>query len=184
MFQAEKIAGSDFELTLADYIRPPFRKFEFSTPISPAHAARVLQEIVERPRKWGWPTSDKRGYFEGKVAGSRFKINRIIGYQNSFVPIIEGNFRRDGLQTIVTLSMRLVWRAMPFWIGIMIFLAWSSLSVDSHVAGPFSARMLLLGMTAFIYLVAVVPFAIEARIAMKRLLSVLSPGPARSGLPV
>ncbi len=56
-----------------------------------------FRRIVEPPRKWGWPSSAKRGYFEGKVAGSRFKIHRVAGYQNSFLPIIEGNFRRDGL---------------------------------------------------------------------------------------
>jgi len=184
MFEAESISGTDFESSLTDFLRPPFHKFEFSTRFSPAHAARVLQEIVEPPRKWGWPTSTKRGYFEGRVAGSRFKIHRIINYRNSFVPIIEGNFRRDGLGTIVTLNMRLVWPVVPFWIAIMLFLAWSSLAVDSRVAGPFGARILLLGMTLFIYLVATVPFAIEVRIAMKRLLSVLCPGPARSGLSV
>src|SRR5579863_9268267 len=108
-FEAERIAGTDFEAgRLREYFRPPFRKFEFSTPMSPAHAARVLDEIVEPPRKWGWPTSTKRGYFEGKVAGSRFKIHRVVHYQNSFIPIIEGNFRRDGPGTIVTLNMRLV----------------------------------------------------------------------------
>src|ERR1700693_2966435 len=108
MFEAERIAGSDFEPNrLIEFLRPPFRKFEFSTPMSTERAARVLQEIVEPPRKWGWPTSAKRGYFEGRVAGSRFKINRIITYQNSFVPIIEGKFRRDGQGTIVNLNMRL-----------------------------------------------------------------------------
>src|SRR5271167_4874876 len=185
MFEAERIAGTDFKpKRLRDFIRPPFRKFEFLTPMTTAHATRILQEIVEPPRKWGVPTSIKRGFFEGRVAGNRFKIHRVINYQNSFVPIIEGNFRRDGLGTIVTLNMRLVWPVVPFWIGIILFLAWSSLAVDSRVAGPFGARMLLLGMTLFIYLVATVPFAIEVRIAMKRLLSVLCPGPARSGLSV
>jgi hypothetical protein len=54
MFQAERIAGYDFEpIRLRDFIRPPFRKFEFSTPMSTEHAARVLQEIVEPPRKSG-----------------------------------------------------------------------------------------------------------------------------------
>ena len=96
MFEAEPIAGTDFERTrLRDCLRPPFRKYEFTTPMSPAHAARILQENVEPPRKWGWPTSSKRGYFEGKVAGSRFKFHRVAGYQNSFLPIIEGSFRRD-----------------------------------------------------------------------------------------
>jgi hypothetical protein len=177
MFKAERIAGPDFEPDrLVEFLRPPFRRFEFSTPMSTTHAAQVLEKFVEPPRKWGWPTSSKRGYFEGMVAGKRFKIHRIIYYQNSFIPIIEGNFRRDGWGTIVTLNMRLVWPAVAVWFGIILFLAWSSVSVDSHLAGPFGARMLLLGMTLFIYLVATIPFAIEVRIAMKRLLELLGPG--------
>jgi hypothetical protein len=176
MFKAERIAGSDFEPDrLIEFLRPPFRKFEFPTPMSPAHAARVLQEVVEPPRKWGWPTSAKRGYFEGKIAGGRFKIIRAIQYQSSFRPIIQGSFRRDGAETIVTLNMRLVWPVVPLWFGIILFLAWSSVAVDSHLASTFGARMLLLAMTLFIYLVATIPFAIEVRIAMKRLLEVLRP---------
>jgi hypothetical protein len=178
MFEAERIAGTDFEPDrLIEFLRPPFRKFEFSTPMSTAHAARILQEVVEPPRKWGWPTSSKRGFFEGRVAGSRFKIHRIIRYQNSFLPIIEGNFRRDGLRTIVTVNMRLVWPAVPVWFGIMLFLGWNSVAVDSLVAQSFGARTALLAMTMFIYLVATIPFAIEARIALKRLLELLRPGP-------
>jgi hypothetical protein len=177
MFEAERIAGSDFESNrLIELLRPPLRKFEFSAPMSMAHAARLLQEIVEPPRKWGWPTSTKLGYFEGRVAGGRFKILRVIHYQNSFRPIIEGNFRRDGLATTVTLKMRLVWPVVPCWIGMMLFLAWGSVAVDSHLAGPLGARALLLGMTLFIYLFVTIPFAIEVRIAMKRLLELLCPG--------
>ena len=176
MFKAERIAGSEFEPDqLIEFLRPPFRKFEFSTPMSSAHAARILQEIVEPPRNWGWPTSAKRGYFEGTVAGSRFKILRIIGYRNSFLPIIEGNFRREGFGTVVTLRMRLVWPVVPFWSSIILFLAWNSVAVDSRVAGTFGARILMLGMTLFIYLVATIPFAVEVRIAMKRLLELLRP---------
>jgi hypothetical protein len=174
MFEAERITGSDFNPgRLIECLRPPFRKFEFSTPMSMAHASRVLQEIVEPPRKWGWPTSNKRGYFEGRVASGRFKILRIVHYQNSFMPVIEGNFRGDGLGTLVSLKMRLVWPVVPFWLSVILFLTWGSVDVDSRLAGPFGARMLLLGMTLFIYLVATVPFAIEVRIAMKRLLELL-----------
>jgi hypothetical protein len=179
MFEAERITGSDFEPDrLIEFLRPPFRKFEILTPMSPAHAARVLQEIVEPPRKWGSPSSTKRGYFEGRVAGSRFKIHRVIRYQGSFLPIIEGNFRRDGLGTIVTLNMRLVWPVVPFWMGIIVFLAWSSVAVDSRVAGPLGARMAVIAMTLFTYLVATVPFAIEVRLAMKRLLKLMRYGSA------
>jgi hypothetical protein len=177
MFKAEQIAGPKFEPDkLIECLRLPFRKFEFSTRMSTEHAARLLEDIVEPPRKWGWPTSEKRGYFEGRVAGSRFKIHRIIHYQNAFVPIIEGDFRRDGLGTMVTLNMRLVWPVVPIWFGIVLFLAWSSIAVDSHLAGPFGARLFLLGMALLIYLVATIPFAVEVRIAMQHLLELLRPG--------
>ena len=179
MFEAERIAGTELEpKRLRDYLRLPFRRFEFSTPMSTAHAARILQDNVEPPRKWGWPSSAKRGFFEGKVAGSRFKIHRVAGYQNSFLPIIEGNFRRDGLRTVVTVNMRPVWPVIPFWIAVILFLAWSSVNVDSVVAASFGARMVVIAMTLFIYAVATVPFAIEVRIAMKRLLALLRSGPA------
>ena len=175
MFEAERIAGTDFERNrLRDFIRLPFRKFEFSTPMTTTHAARVLQEIVEPPRKWGRPTSARRGFFEGRVAGGRFKILRVINYQNSFTPIIEGSFRRDGMRTNVNLNMRLAWPVVPIWIGIILFLAWNSVSVDSRLAGPFGARLAVIAITLFIYLVATVPFAIEVRIAMKRLLELHS----------
>ena len=177
MFRAERIAGSDFEPDrLIEFLRPPFRKFEFSTPMSTAHAIGVLQEAVEPPRNWGRPTSTKRGYFEGRVAGSRFKIIRIIRYRNSFIPIIEGNFQSDGLGTVVTVNMRLMWPIVAFWFGIILFLAWGSVAVNSTLAGPFGARMLLLGMTLFIYLVATIPFAVEVRAAMKLLLELLRSG--------
>jgi hypothetical protein len=177
LFQAERIIGSTYKPNrLHEFLRPPFRKFEIPTPMSPAHAARILEEIVEPPRKWGWPTSAKRGYFEGRVAGSRFKIHRIINYQNAFIPIIEGNFRRDGSGTVVTLNMRLVWPVVFFWSGIMLFLGWNSVAVDSRVAAAFGARMAVIAMTILIYLAATVPFAIETRIAMTRLLKLLCSG--------
>jgi hypothetical protein len=182
MFEAEQIDRFNFEPTLTDFLRPPFRKFEFSTPMSTEHAARVLQENVEPPRKFGWPTSTKRGYFEGRVAGSRFKIHRVISAPNSFLPIVEGRFRRDGFATIVTLTLRMVWPVMAVWFGIILFLFWNSLVVDSRVAGSFGARVAVLAMTALMYLMASVCFAIEVRLAMKRLLSLLCSGPARSGL--
>jgi hypothetical protein len=177
MFEAERIAGSDFEPSrLRECLRPPFRKFELVTAMSPAQAARVLQEIVEPPRKWGSPTSGKRGYFEGKVAGSRFRINRVMNRPSSFMPIIDGNFRRDGSGTVVTLNMRMVWVVVPVWAGIIVFLFWNSVTADSLVAQSFDARLLLLAMTLFIYLVATVSFAAEVRVAMKRLIELLRPG--------
>ena len=183
MFETERIIGADFEPDrLIESLRPPFRKFQFVTAMSPEHASRVLEEIVEPPRKWGWPTSRKRGYFEGKVAGGRFKFHRVIRYQNAFLPIIEGNFRREGWRTIVTLNIRLVWPVVLFWIGIILFLASSSIAVDSRLGGPLGVRIVAMAMAVFIYLVATVSFAVEVRIAMQRLLGLLHTGSSGSDL--
>ena len=173
MFEAEPIAGPDFEPTLADFLRPPFRRFQFSTPMSFEHANRILQADVEPPRKFGWPTSAKRGFFEGWIAAPRFKIHRVISVPNSFLPIVEGRFRREGLTTGVILTMRMVWPVMFVWCGILVFLFWNSLAADSRLATSFGARVAVLAITAFMYLLASVCFAMEARLAMKRLLSLL-----------
>lgn len=181
MFEAEKIVGSDFEPTLADFLRLPFRQFQFSTPMSVEHAARVLQADVEPPRKFGWPSSSKRGFFEGSISGTRFKIHRVISVPNSFLPIVEGRLRREGFATIVTLTMRMVWPVIFVWIGILLFLSWNSLVSDTLVARTFGARVFVLAISAFMYLMATVSFAFEVRLAMRRLLGLLGSLPAQSG---
>ena len=75
MFEAERIAGTDFEPNrLIEFLCPPFRKFEVSTTMSPAQAESVLQENVEAARFFKWPSFREHKYFEGKVAGGRFNF--------------------------------------------------------------------------------------------------------------
>jgi hypothetical protein len=68
------------------------------------------------------------------------------------------------------------------WSGVLLFLLWNSLVADSLVAQSFGARIAVLGIAAFLYLVASVCFAIEVRLAMKRLLALLHSAPAPLGL--
>jgi hypothetical protein len=175
VFDAEQITADVLKPNRPlEFLRPPFRKFEISIAMSAAHAARILEEIVEPPRVWGRRSSAKRGFFEGKVVGTRFKFHRVIRGQNSFVPIVEGSFRPKGLGSVMTLNMRLVWPVMVFWIGVVMFLAWSSIEVDSSL-GPFRVRMVVAAMALFMYLLATVCFAVEVRIALKRLLELARP---------
>ncbi len=110
--------------------------------------------------------------------GTSFKFHRVIRGQNSFVPIIEGDFRRSGFGSALIVNMRLIWPVMVLWIGVVVFLAWSSIDVNSNLAGPFGVRVAVAAMALFIYLLATVCFAIEVRIAIKRLLEVLLPNSA------
>jgi hypothetical protein len=179
MFEAERIAGTDFESNLLiDFIRPPFRKFEFPISLSPEHASKILQHIVE-PSTFEWWPSKRHGYFEGTVEGDRFKISRIIRYRNSFLPIIEGTFRRNDGATLLDLKMRMAWPVVVFWSGFILALLWGFVTLDPRQSGFHGTQTTLIGMMLFMYFLATVCFAIEVRIAMRRLLKLLLPGGAR-----
>src|SRR5260370_32064722 len=174
MLEAERIAGTDFEPNrLIEFLRPPFRKLEFSTPMSPAQAASVIQEIVEAWKPFRWPSSTTHRYFEGSVEGDHFKIRRIISGRNAFLPIIQGSFRSEGARTIVTLNMRMAWPVMVFWFGMMLFLLLSLLNTDSRMPGGYGSQIGLSAMLLFMYFLASISFAMEVRIAMTSLLRLL-----------
>jgi hypothetical protein len=171
MFEAEPITGTNFDSNLLiDFLRPPFRKFEIRTPMNPEDAVRVLQEIVEAARFFRWPSFGDHRFFEGRVAGDRFKIQRFINYQNAWLPVIEGTFRPDNIGTIVTVKIRLIWPLVVGLSGTMALLLWAFVAMDWHSPGFLSARMLILGAMLFFYLVTTISFASEVRSAMKRLL--------------
>jgi hypothetical protein len=138
--------------------------------MSPEDAASLLQEIVQPARTFKWPSFGEHRYFEGKVAGDRFKIRRFINYGNAWLPVIEGGFRRDGSDTIVTVNVRLMWPLVAFQSGIILFLLWTCASIDAHMSGSFDARMLVLGVALLIYLFSTVSFAHDVRTTMRRLL--------------
>jgi hypothetical protein len=171
VFEAERIAGSYFEPNLLiEFLRPPFRKFEFSTPTNPERTASVLQEIVEPRRTFRWPFSGGHRYFEGRVADRRFKIRRVVNYSNAWLPVIEGSFRSEGSGTLVTVNMRLMWSLLAFMSGILALLLYAFVALDWRGPGTFEGRMLLLGATLYTYLVSTISFAFEMRVAMRRLL--------------
>jgi len=164
MFEAERIAGTDFEPNvLIEFLRPPFRKYQCSTPMSTAHAAEVLQEIVEPRKNFRWRIPSDHRYFEGRVEDDQFKINRIISGRDSFLPIIEGTFRSKDSGAVVTLNMRMAWPVMIFCVC---FISFTSL-------GAMHGNVAVFGMALFMYFLASICFAIEVRIAMKRLLELL-----------
>jgi hypothetical protein len=164
MFEAEPIAGTDFEPNvLIEFLRPPFRKYQFLTSMSTARAAEILQEIVEPRKTFRWRIPSDHRYFEGIVEHDRFKINRIIKGRDSFLPMIEGTFRAEDSGAVVTLNMRMAWPVMIF---CFCFIAFTSL-------GAMRGNVALFGMALFMYFLASICFAIEVRIAIKRLLDLL-----------
>jgi hypothetical protein len=176
MFEAERITETNFEPNLFfDLIRPPFRRFELLTGMSPQHAAHALQGIVEPMQYFVWWPPKRHGYFEGNVDAERFKISRILRYsRNSFVPIVEGRFHSQGGRTFIALNLRMAWAVTAFWLFMIGLVSWKG------AAGVFGIRSPLntVEMVVFLYFMASVAFGIEARIAMKRLIEVFHSGPS------
>jgi hypothetical protein len=102
-------------------IKPwPSETFVIHTSLSVASAARRLAEQTE-PKKW-FRFSNKKP-FQGEVAETGFRIERIIGYRNSFLPVVQGTFKFQGDGTVIEIRMRLnlfVAVFMCIWFGFVV----------------------------------------------------------------
>lgn len=84
----------------------PYNRFSFISRLSRAEALRVMATHVE-PEKWfrfGGPADDRR--FEGTITGDRIHMRRIIGYRNSFLPVIDMDIVGVGANAEVRVTMR------------------------------------------------------------------------------
>lgn len=94
----------------------PFHRFSFTTRLSRAAALAALGAHVE-PEKWfrtTRPRDDRR--FEGFIEGDALHMRRIIGYRNSFLPVVTGRIEDAPGGARVRIAMR------PF-IFVMVFMA-------------------------------------------------------------
>jgi hypothetical protein len=158
------------------YLALPFRRFEIDTHLTLNQSAQLLRAVVE-PRRWlRAPLARGALDFEGEVTREGFSISRVIGYRNSFLPMISGAFREHPGGTLITITMRPNWFALGFWtvwmaaclmIGAIILL-WTS-DVQKYRAAAFLGMMLAVG-----YLICTVTFAIEAAKARRILTEVLT----------
>ena len=72
----------------------PYQRFEIKTKLSQEAAREKLANIVE-PRKVRLGFSRIDNPFEGELESNRFKITRVLGYRNSFIPVLTGEIRDD-----------------------------------------------------------------------------------------
>lgn len=86
----------------------PYHRFELTSALSQMDALRAIASRIEE-RKWFRITAmsaanDER--FDGTVTGNRFSITRIMGYRNSFAPVIEGEVAEGGSFSRIIVTMR------------------------------------------------------------------------------
>ena len=116
----------------------------FDSPYDPDEVRRRLMSVVSPGVNfWGRPkpSIDESGQapeFLGEVHDRDFKIRRIIGYRNSFLPIIRGTVvpRPGGgshLRLVMALHLAIV-VSMVAWFGLLIWLLAMSASLEGAPA--------------------------------------------------
>ena len=148
----------------------PFDRFVIESPLAPGRAAAELASNVE-PKRW---IRFRRGpsAFEGEVTETDFRISRMIGYNNAFLPQIHGGFERSPHGTRVSGTMRLHPLVLVFiavWSGMAILIGFFNLQDGPLTPLSFAP----VGMIALVWAVVCGVFTVEARIARRRLAKIL-----------
>jgi hypothetical protein len=146
-------------------MRPwPWHSFSIDCDVPPDLASVLIASQVAPA---GWFTASDGKPFRGTVEGREFELVRVIRYRNSFLPVVHGRIEPAGDGSRVHVGMRLYPVVMVFLVlfaGMLGTQVVSALFTTSAVAGA-QVRMLQfpLGMLAFLWVMTIAGFWIEAR---------------------
>jgi hypothetical protein len=86
----------------------PYHTFEIRTMMRPDAAREALAAHTEERRffRLRFPGAGADSRFEGEVSASGFNITRVIGYRNSFLPLVEGDISADAGGSLIRVRMR------------------------------------------------------------------------------
>ncbi len=127
----------------------PSRSITIKTRLSEAQAFERLEACINPSKTKGLQITEDT--FQGEIKPPTFTIHEIVPPRtNSFIPILKGNIRQEGGQTLITIKMQLggciiafavVWCYVPF---LMLFL-----NVRSWLSGgEFSPTILFVCLSA------------------------------------
>lgn len=98
----------------------PYENYNLISPLKPEEAIKKLAVVVVTSGPATLLSASKADkYYQGKLAGSGFKVSRIIGYRNSFRPLIKGEIQ-DAAGSEIHIKMRMHKAVLIFcciWIG-------------------------------------------------------------------
>jgi hypothetical protein len=161
----------------------PYFSFQLELPLPPEAIAERLRAITVPPKRfWArFPVDlegpDERFTFVGTIESGRFKLQRVIGGRNSFLPQIRGRIENLGGMTQIKVRMflhPLVCVFMALWFG---SLGWG-IAVDGN-AGLSSIPAI--GMFLFGVGLLFVGFFPEARRARELITSVVLGDNSKTG---
>lgn len=134
----------------------PYHRFEIETRLTRQEALDALAAHVE-PENWfrvGWPNSKNDKRFEGTITPEGFRVRRVIGYRNSFLPVISGDVQAVGGMSKVIITMR------PFVFVIAFCALWCAIALSTLTSG--APALVGIAMLAFLYLMVMGGFWFEA----------------------
>ena len=86
----------------------PFENYVLTTSLSPDEVYKCLSDCLEpkQVRFIAFFKTYATKPYEGEISGNAFSINRIINYQNSFLPMINGYVSTFAGQTQIEITMK------------------------------------------------------------------------------
>ena len=157
----------------------PRENITYKTKLNEDEVIKRLLNFIE-PEKtfsFGIISSGSIKSYEGQINGQTFKIKRIIGYRNSFLPIINGIIEKDyDGETTIKVKMRLQIFIIVFlfiWCGGagLIGIAFLTQAFDGSEFNP--AILIPFGMLILVYALVMGAFKFESNKSKKDLQSIL-----------
>jgi hypothetical protein len=97
----------------------PYERLKIMTALSSTEVLKRLDNAIEPKRSFRFLGSSAKPY-QGRVEASHFEVSRIIGYRNSFLPMIKGDVQSEisGCSIHITMHPHIFVTAfMIFWLG-------------------------------------------------------------------
>ncbi|WP_290698807.1 hypothetical protein [Lacinutrix sp.] len=146
----------------------PFENITYKTKLESEEILKRVAGIIEPKKNFrisGLFGGNNNKPYEGSIGLNSFKINKIIGHQNSFLPRIKGKIVKDFNGTQVNVKMKLsifVIAFMCVWFGGVIVGCFVGLSsfLDSTSFEPMA--LIPFGMLIFGYALVTVGFKYES----------------------
>ena len=95
----------------------PFEKYTYATSLNEEEVLRRISKNIEQEQTFRFSWGNREKLYEGGIKGNVFRMKRIIGYRNSFLPVLIATIESKGERSILKVKMRLI----HFVLGFMIF---------------------------------------------------------------
>lgn len=127
----------------------PYEKYKLISPLNPEEALKKIAAAVTTGPTSLLASSRQDKYYQGKISGYGFEITRVIGYRNSFRPLIKGEIS-SYLGSEIKIVMRMNKAVIIFccvWMGSVLIAAIATLAAQVH-----TRKLLLPGVIPFVML--------------------------------